>query len=95
MREAFAKTPDLRIQSEYYLVLHDMYHRGVLLIVERMEEGRGRNSYPCPFVQCKGRKYRRLADHISATHNLKGSVNRDIRHKALDLAHSQCKSDGD
>ncbi len=30
MREAFAKTPDLRIQSEYYLVLHDMHHRGVL-----------------------------------------------------------------
>lgn len=69
-----------------------MHHIGVLLIAERMKEGSGSNaaqrrSYPCPFPQCKGRMYDRLADHISAKHKLKGDVNKELRHKVLDIAH--------
>ena len=66
-----------------------------IFFTERLAEGktcitrkRGRE-YECPYPHCKGSSYDRLADHLSSVHNLKGEEWKPLRHRLLNMAHTE------
>ena len=95
MKEAFQKTPDLRVISECILCWHGISLSSVVTVLhaERLGlEGAksfvpSRKSYPCPFSHCEGKHYPRLADHLTTKHHLKGPGWQRLRHLLLEIAH--------